>query len=75
MKGLGRRMRRAIAESGMQDQEVARKMGVTQPGLSRWVNGHQGIRAKNLAKFCRVTKCDANWLLGLQGTQGRRPAP
>lgn len=63
MTGLGRRMRQAIAESGMEHQEVARKMGVSQPGLSRWVNGHQGIRAAHLAKFVRATKCDGHWLL------------
>ena len=61
---LGPLIRQMRRECGLQQKELAKRMGVSQPLLNRWERGTRDIKAKQLMKLadlCNVTiKIDWN---------------
>lgn len=62
---LRNRIAMAIQESGMTQKELAAKMGISQPVLSRWVRGHREPSPSELVELAAATR--APWLLDLRG--------
>jgi len=62
---LSDQLRRIIAESGLSRYELARRSGVEQSALSRFVNGQRGLTTESLDRLAEA--------LGLELTV-KRPA-
>ena len=43
-----------LARRGMSQSELARRAGMRQPHLNRWLSGHMDITADRLAVLCEV---------------------
>ena len=64
IKGFWDRFDDAVYRSGLSKYEIARRIGCNRKTLYRTEN--QNMNALYVAKFCAITKTDANWLLGLK---------
>lgn len=65
IEGFDERIEETIIRSGMSRAEITKKMGASRKLLMpNNILGHQ-LSALYIARFCAVTKTDANWLLGL----------
>ena len=62
IRGYNERLEKAIARSGLTKSEIARRCGFNRKALSKKFT----LSTINLAKFCAITKTDANWLLALK---------
>lgn len=51
--------------AGLNDVEVAKRLGVTQPTVSRWRRQQRTPDALSLARICSEFDCSADWLLGV----------
>jgi hypothetical protein len=63
--GFWDRLDESIIRTGLSKAAIARRMGVDRKTLYR--SSAENMGALYVAKFCAVTKTDANWLLGLKG--------
>jgi transcriptional regulator with XRE-family HTH domain len=59
---IGKRIKQARLEAGLQQYEVARRCGVSRAAVSNWENG-QGIRSQKLIEYARVVGVPAEWLI------------
>jgi hypothetical protein len=66
VRGFWDRLEVSVVRSGLSKAEITRRMGVNRKTIYRSTAENMG--ALNVAKFCAVTKTDANWLLGLKGS-------
>lgn len=55
---------------GLQQNEIAEKIGVEPAAVSNWWRGANAAKGKNLRRLADVLQCDADWLLGESDTQG-----
>jgi transcriptional regulator with XRE-family HTH domain len=62
---LRHRIAMAIDEAGLTQKEVADRMGVSQPVISRWVKGHRIPDALEIVRLSEATGCE--WLSDLRG--------
>ena len=62
IQGYEDRVRKVIYDSGMSIKEVSRQMDCDS---KMFYNGHQ-MNLGNLAKFCAITGCSADYILGLR---------
>ena len=53
-QSLSDQLRRIIAESGLSRYELARRSGVEQSALSRFVNGQRGLTTESLDRLART---------------------
>ena len=53
-------------ERGISQQQIAKKLGVTQPIISRYERGELRIHAELLVKIAKILKVTTDELLGLQ---------
>lgn len=65
IEGFYERMDEAVHNSGLSKNEIARRCGFDRKTLTG-PRDNRMINSGYLAKFCVVTKADANWLLGLK---------
>ena len=65
IRGFWDRLEVAVIKTGLSKAEITRRMGVDRKTL--YSSTAENMGALNVAKFCAVTKTDANWLLGLRG--------
>ncbi len=63
-KAFAYRFRKAVENSGLQQNQIADLTGMTETTVSRYVNGERIPHPILLAKLCEVLRCDANWLIG-----------
>ena len=65
IEGFADRIDEACAKTGLPKTVIAERCGFDRKQLSRW---HQDgvMNGAYLARFCQVTKTDANWLLGIK---------
>jgi transcriptional regulator with XRE-family HTH domain len=59
---IGKRIKQARLQAGLQQFEVARRCGVSRAAVSNWENG-QGIRSQKLIEYARVVGVPAEWLI------------
>jgi transcriptional regulator with XRE-family HTH domain len=69
---LKRRLRQAIAESGLCQYEVAIKADVFTQMMSRYVNGKTLPSCLALGRIASVVGVTTDWLLGLTDNKGGR---
>lgn len=51
-------IRDELARIGMSQSELARRAGMTQPHVNRWLSGHADITAERLGVLCEVLGLD-----------------
>jgi transcriptional regulator with XRE-family HTH domain len=61
-KGTGERIRLARKSAGLNQDEVATRMGLSRASISNWELG-QGIKRGNLLSFARIANVSAEWLM------------
>jgi transcriptional regulator with XRE-family HTH domain len=61
-KGTGERIRFARKWAGLNQDEVATRMGLSRASVSNWELG-QGIKRENLVSFAQITGVSAEWLM------------
>lgn len=54
MVKVSERLRKAIERSGMSRYEIARRSGVEQSSLSRFVNGERGLSQEAIDAICAL---------------------
>jgi transcriptional regulator with XRE-family HTH domain len=59
---IGKRIKQARLQVGLQQFEVAKRCGVSRAAVSNWENG-QGIRSQKLIEYARVVGVPAEWLI------------
>lgn len=59
-KKLGRMMNRARTDAGLQQQDVAKEMGISQVTLSQWETGLRDVPAHRFLEFCQAIGVDPN---------------
>ena len=67
VEGFWDRVDVVCARSGMSKQEITMRMGVNRKLL--YGSDRANISSLYLARFCAVTGADANWMLGLKGSE------
>ena len=50
----GRKIKMAIAQQGLTQAKVAKRMGVTQSTVSYWISDIDRISVGNLKRLCRI---------------------
>ena len=65
IEGFAERVEESIIRSGLSKSEVARRMGAGRHILMPCYLLDSQISSFYVARFCAVTKTDANWLLGI----------
>jgi transcriptional regulator with XRE-family HTH domain len=61
-RGTGERIRLARKWAGLNQDEVATRMGLSRASISNWELG-QGIRRGNLLNFAQIAGVSAEWLM------------
>jgi transcriptional regulator with XRE-family HTH domain len=61
-KGTGERIRLARKWAGLNQDEVATRMGLSRASVSNWELG-QGIKRGNLLSFAQIAGVSAEWLM------------
>ena len=64
IEGFWERIEEAVSRSGLSKKQIAERGGFNRKDLSPATTNCM-LSARNLAKFCAVTKTSADWLLGL----------
>ena len=50
----GRKIKMAIAQQGLTQSKIAKRMGVTQSTVSYWISDIDRISVGNLKRLCRI---------------------
>jgi len=66
---IGKRVRFAREESGLSQDELAKKIGMKQPSLSELENGAKGKRTRYLPAIAEATGFNVHWLDTGMGNQ------
>lgn len=59
-----RRLRKALADSGLTQQELSDKSGVSKSSISQYINGTHVPSNKKAALIANVLECNPLWLMG-----------
>lgn len=63
---IQKRLREAIKNSGMQQKELAEKVGITQSTISKYLNYNVYPAIDTFANLCKVLDVSADEILGLK---------
>lgn len=75
MTNLAKRLRAALDESGMNQSELARRIGVSRGAVSFWLTGTTtSLAGDNLLKAAHALNISANWLSTGHGRMKPQPA-
>ena len=69
---IANRIAEARKDRGISQQQMAKKLGVTQPIISRYERGELRIHAELLVKIAKLLNIASDELLGLQAPKKRR---
>lgn len=64
--GFWERVDEAVKASGYTKTDIARKISGSESCRSLLCRSTGGMNTYTLAKFCAITGCSADWLLGLK---------
>lgn len=59
---LAETIRRHRQQEGMNQRDMARRLGISQPTLARLEGGAQNVNLKIIEKLCRSLRCDVGEL-------------
>ena len=68
LQGFWDRMEEAVIRSGLTKVEISKRMRVDRKTLYRG-DDERDMNCLYVVRFCAVTGTDANWLLGLKGSE------
>ena len=60
----GRKIKMAIAQQGLTQEKIAKRMGVTQSTVSYWISDIDRISVGNLKRLCRILSISPTEILG-----------
>ncbi|MFN0023487.1 MAG: helix-turn-helix domain-containing protein [Parvularculaceae bacterium] len=63
-QSMGERIRHARKESGLNQSDLAARVGVSQPAVANWESGIHDPRRLMLAKIAEALKVSTDWLAG-----------
>lgn len=63
-EGYGQRLLAAIRRKGLTQRSFAKKVGVTEGAVSRWVNGETDTDLHHLPRIASILDISLDWLLG-----------
>ena len=66
MPGLGERLRRARKSTGMSQEAVANKIGVSWMTIHRWERSQRGVQEHLLHQVCELYEKPLSWFLTLE---------
>ena len=66
-KSFGNRLKKCLELRNMKQKEFAKKLGVTECSISRYINDERQPKADMIVNMCRVLGVSADWLLGMIG--------
>lgn len=66
-RGFSKRLREALKRSGMNQRQLAKKIGATEVSVCRWVKGNRTMSLEYLKPVCDVLDVSADWLIGRDG--------
>jgi transcriptional regulator with XRE-family HTH domain len=58
------RLRARLAKLGIQQNELADRVGVSPGAVNNWLSGVNAAKGKHLRRLADVLNCDAHWLSG-----------
>ncbi len=64
---LKRKIKFALRKNNMSQSELAKAMGVSDSGVSRWINENRDLQASNIKSLCETLNISADWLLDVKG--------
>ena len=67
VKYLGKRIKIARIKAGLSQGELARKLGIAYPTLSKYEQGHRTPGSVLLGQIAKILECDPGWLLAVEG--------
>lgn len=62
MNPLNERINQVFAETGLKKTEIAARLGVSQPFISKLCSGRSAPSDRTIADICRVFNVDLRWL-------------
>src|SRR4030043_523820 len=65
-KKIGQRIKKLREEIGMNQQDLAGKLGILRPTISQIENGERKIRADELMKLSEILKTSVQYLMGIE---------
>jgi phage repressor protein C with HTH and peptisase S24 domain len=75
MKSLADRLRAALREAGINQSELARRIGISRGAVSFWMTGDTtSVAGENLLKAAQALHVSANWLATGRGKMKPTPA-
>lgn len=66
ISGLSERLRKAIADNGIMQKDLAEMTGITQISISHYCTGRKNPNAPKIIKMCKALNISSDWLLGLK---------
>ena len=70
---IAKRIAKARKDRGISQQAMAKKLGVTQPIISRYERGELRVHAELLVKIAKILKSSSDELLGLKPMKLHQP--
>lgn len=68
MKGLGERISAELKQKGIQQKELAARIGITEATLSRYISGTREPKPETLANIATALHTTSDYLLGIEQT-------
>ena len=59
-----RLIKAAIAEQGLTQEKLARRMGVSQPAVSKWLRSIDQMTIRDFRRMCAILRLEPSELLG-----------
>jgi SOS-response transcriptional repressor LexA len=67
VKYLGKRIKIARIKAGLSQGELAKRLGIAYPTLSKYEQGHRTPDSVLLGRIAKMLGCDPGWLLAIEG--------
>ena len=62
---IGQRLKKVLNDRGMMQKELAKKIGVNEMAISRYIHGGRIVSVSILIDICKALNVSADYLLGL----------
>ena len=65
-KALGIRILKTLQQNGQTQKELAERIGITEPVLSRYISGERDPKPETLANIATALRTTSDYLLGIE---------